>query len=249
MNNVYHILNGDALKNQFPKLILGQLIVARECLVDGNIQGENLEELFSNRAEYLEGYPQIPVGEYDKSSVPEFAKITNIPARSVIYCWFEDDLFCQVNFWFVLHLLVKKTDDYKIYLVRPNQGNEYSFGHMSHDELITAYDTANIIDTIEHKHLANLWRYYQQKNFVELLKLAEQYLDVFPFLLPAINAEIDRLPDDSGLGRPERRLLSIIKKLDTQDFFDVYREFHKSEAIYSFGDLQVKRMFDELLKR
>ncbi len=249
MNNVYHILNGDALKKQFPKLILGQLLVARECLVDGNIQGENLDELFSNRAEYLEGYPQIPLGEYYKSSVPEFAKITNIPKGAAIYCWFEDDLFCQVNFWFVLHLLAKKTHDCKIYLVRPNQGNEYSFGHMSHDELITAYGAAKIIGTIEHKCLANLWRYYQQKNFVGLIKLAEQNLDTFPFLLPAINAEIDRLPDDSGFGRPERRLLSIIKKLNTQDFVTVFREFHKSEAIYSFGDLQVKRMFDELLKR
>ncbi|NQZ20603.1 MAG: DUF1835 domain-containing protein [Colwellia sp.] len=249
MNNVYHILNGDALKSQFPKLIIGELLVARECLVDGNIQGENLDELFSNRAEYLEGYPQIPAGQYYKSSVPEFTKIINIPKGSAVYCWFEDDLFCQVNFWFVLHLLAKRADDYNIYLVRPNQGNEYSFGRMSHDELITAYDAAKIIDTIEHKHLANLWRYYQQKTFNELLMLAECYLDDFPFLLPAINAEIDRLPDDSGYGRPERRLLSIIKKLDSKDFRAVFREFQQSEAIYSFGDLQVKRMFDELLKR
>ncbi len=249
MNNVYHILNGDALKSQFPKLILGELLVARECLVDGDIQGENLDELFSNRAEYLESYPQIPVGEYYKSSVPEFTKITNIPKGATIYCWFEDDLFCQVNFWFVLHILVKKTHDYKIYLVRPNQDHEYSFGHMSHDELVTAYDAAKIIATNEHKCLGNLWRYYQHKNFVELLKLAERYLDTFPFLLPAIEAEIDRLPDDSGYGRPERRLLSIINKLDSKDFGAVFREFHKSEAIYSFGDIQVKRMFDELLKR
>ena len=46
MNNIYHILNGDSLKNQFPKSISGELIVARECLVDGNIQGEDIMNYF-----------------------------------------------------------------------------------------------------------------------------------------------------------------------------------------------------------
>lgn len=248
MNNAYHILNGDALKIQFPQLILGELIVARECLVDGNVQGETLDELFSNRAEYLESYPQIPEGEYNKTSVPEFKKVTNIPKGATVYCWFEDDLFCQVNFWFILHLLAKQAHNYKIYLVRPNHGNEYSFGHMSQNELITAYNAANIIESIEVKRLAPLWRYYQQNNFDEMLNIAERHLESFPFLLPAIKAEIDRLPDDTGYGRPERRLLSIMKNLDSKDFATVFRVFHQSEAIYSFGDLQVKRIFDELLK-
>jgi hypothetical protein len=44
----YHILNGDALKGQFPSEIPGQLIVARECLVDGDVSGESLSEFFRN---------------------------------------------------------------------------------------------------------------------------------------------------------------------------------------------------------
>jgi hypothetical protein len=99
---------------------LGELIVARECLVDENIQGGNLSDLFGNRAEYLERYPQVSVGIYFEITVPEIAKITNIPQKLIVYCWFEDDLFCQVNFWFVLHLLAKNQQIYKIYLVRPN---------------------------------------------------------------------------------------------------------------------------------
>jgi hypothetical protein len=249
MDDFYHILNGDALKSQFPTLITGELIVARECLVDGNVQGESLSELFSNRAGYIESYPQIPEGEYFKASVPEFTKIINIPERSTIYCWFEDDLFCQVNLWFVLHLLAKQECSYKIYLVRPNKGNEYSFGHMSHDELVNAFKAACTVEQVELNKLSTLWRYYQIKKFDEMLILAKRYLDKFPFLLPVINAEIERLPDDTGYGRPERRLLSIMKTLGTQDFVPVFRAFHKSEAIYSFGDLQVRRMFDGLIKR
>jgi hypothetical protein len=248
MNNIYHILNGDSLMSQLPKSIIGELIVARECLVDGNIQGDTLSELFTNRAEHIESYSQVPKGKYFESTVPEIQKIISIPAKATVYCWFEDDLFCQVNFWFVLHLLSKKKQGYKIYLVRPNMGNEYSFGHMSQEELITAYNAATCIEAIDLKRLATLWLNYQQKNFDNLLEIAKRLLNQFPFLLPAVNAEIDRLPDDSGYGRPERQLLLIMKNLETQDFSTVFRVFHQTEGIYSFGDLQVRRMFDELLK-
>ena len=248
MNNIYHILNGDSLMSQLPASILGELIVARECLVDGNIQGDTLSELFANRAEHIESYSQVPNGKYFETTVPEINKIMHIPPKATVYCWFEDDLFCQVNFWFVLHLLKKQDQGYTIYLVRPNKGNEYSFGHMSQEELIIAYNTAYIIETTELKCLADLWPNYQQKNFDNLLQIATGLLQRFPFLLPAVNAEIDRLPDDSGYGRPERQLLLIMKNLDTEDFPTVFRVFHQKEGIYSFGDLQVRRMFDALLK-
>ena len=35
-----------------------------------------------------------------KKTVPEFLKMQNIPENSEINLWFEDDLFCQVTFWF-----------------------------------------------------------------------------------------------------------------------------------------------------
>ncbi len=40
MRKQYHILNGDSLKEQFPENIQGDIIVARECLVDGNVKGK-----------------------------------------------------------------------------------------------------------------------------------------------------------------------------------------------------------------
>ncbi|GJM35445.1 MAG: hypothetical protein DHS20C18_44460 [Saprospiraceae bacterium] len=40
----YHILNGDSLKEQFPENIQGEIIIARECLVDGSVKGRTLVE-------------------------------------------------------------------------------------------------------------------------------------------------------------------------------------------------------------
>lgn len=42
-------------------------------------------------------------------------------------------------------------------------------------------------------------------------------------------------------------LQQIIDELGTEEFTLVFREFCKREGIYGFGDLQVKRLYDELL--
>lgn len=47
-----HILNGDCLKFQLQDIIHAELIVTRECLIDGNVQGETLTDFYANRAEF-----------------------------------------------------------------------------------------------------------------------------------------------------------------------------------------------------
>lgn len=244
--NTYHILNGDSLKAQFPKTLSGELIIARECLVDGNVQGKNLHELLANRAEYLESYPEVPEGEYYRTTLPEINKIRDIPQGSTVYCWFEEDLFCQVNFWFILHLFSKIEAGDKIYLVRPSKGNEYSFAHMNTEALTIAFQQASLITEGEFQYLSKLWRLYQDKNFDEMLIIGKKLEVKYNFLVPAILAEKDRLPDSSGFGRPERTLIAIMNELNSEEFSSVFKLFMQRESIYSFGDLQVNRMLNEL---
>ena len=40
MKNEYHILNGDSLRHQMEGVCNGEIIVARECLMDGSLDGE-----------------------------------------------------------------------------------------------------------------------------------------------------------------------------------------------------------------
>ena len=44
-------------------------------------------------------------------------------------------------------------------------------------------------------------------------------------------------------------LIQIIKELKTEEFGPVFKEFNKRESIYGFGDLQVKRLFNQIKKR
>ena len=78
MTKYFHILNGDSLQQQFPTQIKGEIIVARECLVQGNVEGETLGELFVVRAKYIsECYGDYSISDYYDATVTEFARSTS----------------------------------------------------------------------------------------------------------------------------------------------------------------------------
>ncbi len=245
MISPYHILNGDALKEQFPNRIAGEIIVCRECLVDGPVEGETLDDLFETRANFIaESYDGFTKEEYYENAVLQFHLIQGIPSHSEINLWFEDDLFCQVNFWFVCSLLEDNSEDCTINLVRPAEPYPYNFGKLKEPELVKLYDERKPLKEIS--RLADLWRHYQKGKTDEMLEDSKELAEDLQFLRPAIQAHVDRLPTDGNPGRTIQTLKEIKEELKTDDFGTIFREFSKREAIYGFGDLQVIRLLGEL---
>lgn len=247
MRKQYHILNGDSLKQQFPTIITGELIIARECLVDGNVAGSSLDELFRTRAQFIsnnyEGYKEQ---DYYEKTVPEFQKANSIHEEADINLWFEDDLFCQVNFWFTVHLLNQSDKKNPIFLIRPDQHSQHGFGGLKSSELVSIYKNRVLLTELD--KISRLWELYQNDKTEELLKTAEELKNNYPFILWAVKAHIERIPSKGNLGRPIESILQIIKDLKTKEFGPIFKEFNKRESIYGFGDLQVKRLFNEVLK-
>ncbi len=242
----FHILNGDALKEQFPDYLNGELIVARECLVDGNVSAHSLNQLFEVRASYLNKTYDSEMGFYQQKVIPEFRKIISLPQNSAINLWFEDDLFCQVNLWFVSSLIQESVHPYQVFLVRPHTDIRYGFGGLDTDGLAEAYQSKAPLSDDNLRLFSSLWELYQNKNHAGILSVATMHSKQFPFLEEAAKANYDRFPADGSPGRPEQTLLDIMKETGADEFGSVFREFHKRESIYGFGDLQVKRLFDEL---
>lgn len=246
MKKQYHILNGDSLKQEFPENIDGEIIVIRECFVDGNANGNHLDELFCSRAKFLsQSYGETEQGYYDKV-VSEFQKIMSINDNSDINLWFEDDLFCQVNFWFVANLLTKRNQKNAIYLIRPESHNQYGFGGLNQSELISIYE--NKLTLTKLNKIASLWVSYQNDDLEKLINTARDLESIYPFILPSVEAHIERKPTKGYPGRPVKSLLAIIEELKTEEFGPVFKEFNKRESIYGFGDLQVKRLFNRIKK-
>ena len=245
MRRSYHILNGDSLKERFPKNIEGEIIVTRECLVEGNVEGNSLEDFFNTRAEFIgNNYDGLGKQDYFENTVPEFQKILAIPDNVDINLWFEDDLFCQVNFWFVINLIHKSHRNHRIFLIRPPEHSPYSFGNLNNAEIISIFKNRLKLTALD--KLANLWGLYQMNDTERLMELSRQLKSVYPFICTAVEAHIERIPTNESPGRPVQSLIRIMNELDTVEFEPIFRAFCKQEAQYGFGDLQVKRLLEEI---
>lgn len=245
---IYHILNGDCLKEQFPAAINGELIIARECLVEGDVSGNTLAEFWENRAAYIFRNNLEDKSAYYLKTVPEFEKIINIPVGSEINLWFEEDLFCQVNLWFCVHLLQSKINDCKINLIRPFSFEWRGFGGLSEEDLIEAFKIKRSLNKTAIDLLANCWVAYKKHDLQLLKKLSFRDLVNFPLLPEVVLAHVDRFAEKGEMGRPEKILLKIIMDYKTRKFGEVFRLFSKKAGIYGFGDLQVKTIYDKVIQ-
>ena len=209
------------------------------------MKGKDSDELFASRSKFLSQNYGGTQQDYYEKVVPEFQKIKSINDDSDINLWFEDDLFCQVNFWFVVHLLNKKIRNNTVFLIRPESHNQYGFGGLNNAELISIYKNRSAL--MELNKIASLWESYQNDDTEKLIRTARELESVYPFILRATKAHVERKPTKENAGRPIQSLIAIMKELETEEFAPVFREFKKRESIYGFGDLQVKRLFDEII--
>ena len=251
MSRTFHILNGDALLDFFPESILsGEIIVARECLVDGPVTGKTLEEFWETRADFIADEYEEEKESYFFDVVSEFNRISLIPPDSEVNLWFEEDLFCQVNLWFCMSLLANVADQLKINLVQPplkdGEPDWGGFGGLDRNELAGAYQGRQRLSQVEIKLLADLWKAYKTNDRTKLKELSITKSEHFPFLQDVIQAQLDRFSDDNLSGRPEKALKEIMMQKNTHDFKTIFKEFSIQEGIYGFGDLQVERLLNKL---
>jgi hypothetical protein len=246
---VYHILNGDSLAYSFPDAkIEGDIIVVREGLIDGELSGDNLHDFWQSRAKYM----KITETEYDNSIVKEFEKIINAPDNSEFNLWFEYDLFCQVNMWFVISIInslpikTKVFAVYTSYLDKTSKRFWNGFGPANSDELKVCYANRISLSKADINFGQQLWKAYKNGNLEELTNLLKHQSLAFPYLQEVVKAHVDRFPKDGTKGRPEKVIEDITKNIST-DFHKVFKEFWNRESIYGFGDTQLKSLYDKVM--
>ena len=242
---VIHILNGDALEDQFPKDLPGETLVFRECLIEGPKEVVEFEMFFASREAYLSDTydPKIKENYSRELSIPLMKVVTEqTPAEVVL--WFEEDLFCQANFWFICHFLEGSGYSGKVTWAKPSGTARYNFGLLSKESLKAVFKERLLIDLTE---IAPLWRAYSVNDSDELIRLVEGVAGLSQYIIPAALAYRDMNTSTIEKSRPYLSLLEITKTLKTVHFGKVFMAFCKKEAVYGFGDLQVKRIFDRLV--
>lgn len=246
---VYNILNGDSLAYSFPDAkIEGDVIVVREALIDGELMGDNLLDFWQSRAKYL----GITETEYHNSVVKEFEKIINAPDHSVFNLWFEYDLFCQVNMWFVISIIGSlpiKKKGFAVYTSHLDKSSKQfwnGFGPANSDDLVVCYANRIPLSEADINLGQQLWNAYKDGDLEELTNLSRHQSLAFPYLQEVVKAQVERFPKDGTKGRPEKVIEDITKNIST-DFHTVFKEFWNRESIYGFGDVQLKSLYDKIM--
>lgn len=248
----YHILNGDCLAEQLGQTSIdGKLIVCAECLIDGNLSGDTLSEFWETRATFISNSYSATKDEYFTKVVTAFDTILTLPEDAEVNLWFENDLFCQANMWFVMSLLSDRPPKtmYRIFPVIDNPIDEWKgFGASDTLALGKAYQSRVKINSEDIQLGASLWRAYKHGELETLKELSRQTSRAFQQLKDVVQAHIDRFPGGNQPGRPEIAIRQLIEHTST-DFGIVFTEFSKHHGIYGFGDNQVRQMFDKIMGR
>jgi hypothetical protein len=245
----YNILNGDSLAYSFPDAnIEGEIVVVREGLIDGELSGDTLHEFWQSRARYM----RITETEYHNAVVKEFEKIFNAPNHSTFNLWFEYDLFCQVNMWFVLSIINSLSIKKKVFAVFTSHLDKTDkqfwngFGPAKSGELKVCYADRILFSEADINFGQSLWKAYKNGNLEELTNLSIHQSSAFPYLQEVVKAHTDRFPKDGTKGRPEKVIEDITKNIST-DFHTLLVEFRNRESIYGFGDKQLKSLYDKVM--
>lgn len=246
--NELHVLNGDALEEQCKSFLdPKQVCIAREILMEGPVDYQNISEFWDNRAAFIHDFFGEEKTVYLDKVLPEFEKISSLSAPHKIYLWFEFDLFCQVNFWFTLNLIRSINLEHQIYWVRPNTKDWKGFGVYSPERLKDLWQDAYQLSHGEIQTLNECWNAYQKNDKTKFQEILERSSLELHFLNDIIEAHFSRLPNSGQLTRPEKSLIEISKAIKSKDFAAIFPLFSAKEGIYGYGYLQVEKLWNSIL--
>lgn len=245
----WHILNGDALRlsleaADFP----GERIVMRECMAVGPVAPH--EDFFRRRSQFIADSYAAPPEKYQQWVMAELDKIPLIPAEADINLWFEDDLFCQANYWFLLHRLTAQGRQTRLFRVLPliNQDAPRwaGFAYHTQAELETAFQARLALTESDLKLASALWQAYSLGDVTQLQALANNTAPQWRGLQEAVAAYIAQIPSPDGLGKPVQILQQLLAD-GILAFEEAFRIFSEQAGEYGYGDLQVRAIWDKLL--
>ncbi|WP_415324761.1 DUF1835 domain-containing protein [Chryseobacterium sp. MMS23-Vi53] len=242
MNQIFNILNGDCLADQLKETTIGgAMIVCKEALVIGPLFAENLNVFWKMRSEFIAKEYHVEASDYFDKTFPEFEMILNIPDESQVNLWFEDDLFCLANMWFCISLL-SKNKRLKLYRIFPKTSEKdhwKGFSVSTNSDLEEALQARILFKENDIDLALQLWKAYQSKDRNQLKQLSKNQSDCFHFLDEVIEVYLNN--------HFEVFIKNLVEN-GTKDFNLIFEKFQKKFAMLGFGDLQVKSIYDKILK-
>ncbi|RLJ68844.1 uncharacterized protein DUF1835 [Lacinutrix venerupis] len=249
-NTTLHITNGNALTTYLEKLNFeGDILTWHEMLCEGPTQKEiNTNSFFKARKAFLESTYDA---EYDIDKIKsELNKLNNVSNYTEIVLWFEYDLFCHINMIAAISLIKQKEIKLPLYLVCSGrvEGEKGLKGiaQLSEKQLLQHYKDKIKLNVDDIATAQKAWRIYSEKDHTLFKELIIRPSN-FKYLSNCLKAHLRRFPDTrSGLNTLEYNTLKLIKEHSIKSRHHLLGYCLHYQGYYGFGDLQLKRMIDEL---
>jgi len=239
-----HVLPGDAVADEFKKTdIEGEVIVCRECLVVGPIEADTPFEFWDERARFiLAEYGEDEIAFHERVA-DELEKLRDIEPGTEVNLWFEYELFCSVNLWFCISMLIDTGAD--IFRVEPaTRGLDdrwQGFGGLDAAPLQECFAKRKQLSSEDIVLGGDLWNAFRKGDNERLRTIAASASDRFPYVIEVCEAAIDR----------NTRPIEILSDITSEGMIDpeeTFIKFTRRAGVYGYGDLQVQRLLDQSLQ-
>jgi hypothetical protein len=224
-----HIHNGDSVLITARRANLpGEQTAFRETLVLGPI---NESEWIESRARFLsEAYGEKLLRARNDLLEQERA-IDDAAQQDEVVLWFEHDLFCLVNFLYLLKRLERHPRLTAVWC-------EQQLGAREEGELEVLFESRRAVTPRMLAAGGRAWAAYASPDPQALNALIDEEGE-FPFLRPGLRLHAARFPSTrNGLGAVESRALEIVAG-GAGDFLKIFDVFNNEDQRYGFGDAQL----------
>jgi hypothetical protein len=180
---VLHILNGDATAAVFPAALPGDRAVWRDILMEGPAVRDG-----HVRATWLAPRLGVTAAEYERGWRDGMQTLARAAGDDEVVLWFEQDLFCAANLWFILDSLPATTS---ARLVFPALGRTFAgLGTLAVDEFLPMFEARTPLGPAEREEATALWRAYASGDPTTLPRTA----GALPFRREAVRLHLGRFP-------------------------------------------------------
>ena len=252
-SSILHITNGSSTTEYLDKLeIEGEIITWHEMLCEGpTVKEIDTDAFIETRKTFLEKTYDI---EYNVEEFKtELELLNKINSYSEVVLWFEYDLFCHINLIAVISLLKQKDVRIPIYLVcsgrildEKGKITLKGLGQLTPAQLKEHYANKIQLDIDDIALAQKAWRIYCENDH-NLLKPLILRPSNFKYLSICLKAHIKRFADSrSGLGNLEYNILKLIKEYHIKSRHHLLGYTLHYQGYYGFGDIQIKRLIDNL---
>ena len=224
-----HLLNGDATLAVFPPALPGHRGVWRDIMVEGPPLDDG-----AARAAWLATRLGVTSVEYERRWRDGQAELARAAADDEVVLWFEQDLFCAVNLWFVVARLPTATP---VSLVFPPVGDTCAgLGTLTAPALSELFERRRPLDRAARAEADALWRAYAAPDPTGLARTRT----ALAFSDEAVRLHLGRFPSMAhGLDEVETTTLRALVPA-ARDFGDLFRAVTRAAAHrrLGMGDVQ-----------